>query len=141
MSYEVNHMPWSVGKHAKRSATLHIGSEDQLQYDNNQTLVTTSNTHGGTTLSYALGTDVSLQPVVSGTSNAQGLTRFIFEEVTLAQLNNNLEFHNANAHSLYPFGYKGATGGNFDNVRPGEDYLLVRPTRSTHMSAVHQGLT
>lgn len=34
--------PWSIGKYAKRSATLHLGSEDQMVFnpDTNTTIIT-----------------------------------------------------------------------------------------------------
>jgi len=49
----------------------------------------------------------------------------IFEDVTLAQLNNNILFSNANAPDVAVFGYRGANDGSFDNVQPGTDYLVV----------------
>lgn len=108
--------PWPVGKYAKRSATLHIGSEDQLQYTNNQQAVTYLNPDVANP-----GPLTNLQPMTSGTGG--GYTRMVFQHITTAQLNNGHHFTNANGPDLYVSGLTNT--GSFVNVQPGLDYLVV----------------
>ena len=73
--------PWSVGKYAKRTATIHIGSKDQLRYSTiNPMVLPQPQPFMGTEL---LMTLYPLQALTAGP--VQSLT---FHTVTAAQINN-----------------------------------------------------